>query len=82
MIGQTLRSLAKSPGFSLATILVLALGIGGTRARKLLHEVRPNDPATFAVVSLVIVATSVVASLVPAWRAARTDPSRILRGQV
>ena len=70
-------------------LALIGLGVGvavafaATRLlASLLHEVRPNDPATFAVVSLVVIATSVVASLVPAWRAARTDPSRTLRGQV
>ena len=39
------------------------------------------DPATYAGVGLLLVATSVVASTVPALRAARLDPARVLRTQ-
>ncbi len=63
----------------------VVLGLAGSFAAtrflaSLLHEVQPNDAATFVVVTLVIVATSTLTSLIPAWRAAQTDPARALRG--
>jgi lipoprotein-releasing system permease protein len=42
--------------------------------------VRPVVAAsTFAVPTLVIAATAIAAAGYPAWRAARTDPARVLR---
>ena len=46
-----------------------------------LHGVRPADPLTFASVPLVLFATAVVGSLVPALRATRVDPVRTLRSE-
>ncbi|SPE41349.1 exported hypothetical protein [Candidatus Sulfopaludibacter sp. SbA3] len=45
----------------------------------LLYDVKPNDPMTFAVVAIALTATAVLASLVPALRAARVDPLLALR---
>ena len=47
----------------------------------LLYGVRPLDPATLIVVSAILLAVSIAASLVPAYRAARVDPMRVLRDQ-
>ncbi|MBA3496173.1 MAG: ABC transporter permease [Gemmatimonadales bacterium] len=47
----------------------------------LLFEVSPNDPVTFVVVALILGAVAAVASLVPARRAALTDPMRTLRSE-
>ncbi len=47
----------------------------------LLHGVRPYDPATFAAVPALLLVVSVLASLVPAWRATRVDPSTTLRAE-
>jgi putative ABC transport system permease protein len=44
-----------------------------------LFGVEPTDPRTFAVVGAVILATAVVASLLPAHRAAGVDPAVVLR---
>ncbi len=40
----------------------------------LLHGVTPGDPATFAAVGLGLSGVSVLASLIPAWRATLVDP--------
>jgi ABC-type lipoprotein release transport system permease subunit len=47
----------------------------------LLFGVRPTDPLTFVVVSMVLLLVSVVASSLPAYRASTVDPVRTLRDQ-
>jgi predicted permease len=47
--------------------------------RRLLHEVSPTDPMTFAGVGLLLLAVALLASFLPARRAARVDPAAILR---
>jgi ABC-type antimicrobial peptide transport system permease subunit len=44
-----------------------------------LWGVSPTDPWTFATVVTVLAASGFAACLVPAWRAARVDPTRALR---
>src|SRR2546428_852879 len=61
------------------TCVGLVAGLAGalvlTRLMKtLLFEVRPNDPATLAVVAALITAVAAAASLIPALRATRVDP--------
>ena len=48
--------------------------------RSLLFGVGPNDPLTFAVAPLVLVAAAAAACYLPALRAARIDPAITLRG--
>ena len=45
----------------------------------LLYDVSPNDLPAFASAAAVMTITSVAACLLPAWRATRTDPARVLR---
>jgi predicted permease len=45
----------------------------------LLYHVSPRDPLVFASALAVMTMTAIAACLVPAWRAARTDPARVLR---
>ncbi|HVT99694.1 MAG TPA: ABC transporter permease, partial [Acidobacteriaceae bacterium] len=49
--------------------------------RSLLFGVLPHDPATYLVVSAVLVGVSLVATGIPAGRAARTDPMTSLRSE-
>jgi putative ABC transport system permease protein len=73
--------------FGYAGILMAAgLGIGILAARgagrllaSQLFEVRPTDPATYAVVAAVLLATGLLACAIPAWRAMRVDPLVALR---
>jgi hypothetical protein len=48
-------------------------------AEPLLYKQSPFDPVVYGAVVLVILAMSVLASGVPAWRAARVDPNAALR---
>ena len=47
----------------------------------LLFGVEASDPATFGVAAILLVAVAVVAGAVPARRAARVDPVRVLRAE-
>lgn len=47
----------------------------------LVHDMSPYDGATFSGVAALLVLVCVVAALVPALRASRTDPARALRGE-
>jgi ABC-type antimicrobial peptide transport system permease subunit len=46
---------------------------------KLLYNVSPHDPLVFGSALAVMALTALSACLLPAWRAARTDPARVLR---
>jgi len=57
-----------------------AAGLAVTRLLgKLLYSVSPRDPRAFGLALLVMTITALVACLLPAWRATRTDPARVLR---
>jgi ABC-type antimicrobial peptide transport system permease subunit len=62
---------------TLAGILLAALG---TRlAKALLYGLAPNDPATFVLAAVVLLAASLAAAFIPAYRAAKTAPMTALR---
>ena len=46
-----------------------------------LYEVAPHDPATFAAAALGLLAVAIIACWLPARRASRVDPARVLRGE-
>jgi macrolide transport system ATP-binding/permease protein len=45
----------------------------------LLYDVSPHDPRVFGSALAITAMTAIAACLSPAWRAARTDPARVLR---
>jgi ABC-type antimicrobial peptide transport system permease subunit len=57
---------------------IAALGAGRLMA-KLVYGVSASDPLTMAVVSATLVGVALLASLIPAYRASRLDPSEVLR---
>jgi len=72
-------------GMSLALVGV-AIGLAAafvlTRVmRNLLFEVSATDPATFALIALLLVAVALIASYIPARRAAKIDPLLAIRNE-
>ncbi len=68
------------------TLTGVALGAAGALAttqvlRAYLFEVGPRDPVVLLAVGLVVVATTLVASYVPARRATKIDPMVALRSE-
>ena len=66
------------------TLVGLTLGVAAALAttrvlHSLLYDVEPTDPLTFLAVVLVLAAAAVVASFVPARRAAQMEPTAALR---
>jgi macrolide transport system ATP-binding/permease protein len=78
-----LLRLVMSNGLAL-TAAGIALGAGAALVLTrllgdLLYKVSPRDPASFGVAFLVMLVASGAACFLPAWRATRTDPVRVLR---
>jgi putative ABC transport system permease protein len=66
--------------------LVVGVALGFAMARVMASEllavgISPHDPVTFAIVPGVLVLVSVLATFVPARRAARLDPASVLRSE-
>jgi ABC-type antimicrobial peptide transport system permease subunit len=71
-----------------AWMAAVGIAVGGAFAvattrllRSLLYGVSPLDWAAFTAVPLVLATVALAASLVPAWRATRVDPSVTLRDE-
>ncbi len=74
VMGQGMRVVLTGVGIGLVGALALARLL-----RNLLFEVKPLDPITFAMVSLLLFTVAAVACWLPARRAARIDPMAALR---
>ncbi|HEX7020537.1 MAG TPA: ABC transporter permease [Gemmatimonadaceae bacterium] len=62
--------------------IVVGVGLAlasGKAVAALLFDVAPNDPAVLAAASALLLAAGLVASVGPAFRAARADPMQVLR---
>ena len=73
VLGQALRLVAIGVAAGLAAAALLTRLL-----ERLLYETGPLDPWTFGVTALVLLITA-IASLIPAFRASRVDPMRVLR---
>ena len=68
------------PVITLGIVLGVAGALGLTRSiRAFLFDVKPNDPATFAGVLLLLVGVALLAIYIPARRATRFEPVAALR---
>jgi putative ABC transport system permease protein len=80
--GSVLR-LILGQGLALAGLglaLGLAASVAGTRMlTSVLFQVRPNDPLVYLAVAVLLGVVALIASYVPARRAARIDPLAALR---
>jgi putative ABC transport system permease protein len=65
-------------GVGLGFLVALALG---RVVSSLIYGVRPTDPLTFAAVASLLIAVGILATIVPAYRATRVEPVRILRDE-
>jgi putative ABC transport system permease protein len=67
---------------AIGTVTGLLAALGTTRfLRVLLYEVEPTGVAEFGVATALLVLVTLVATLLPARRAARTHPAVVLRGE-
>jgi putative ABC transport system permease protein len=65
-------------------VLGVGLGVAGALAAarvldRLVFGITASDPLTLAAVAATLLAVSIAASLLPAWRATRVDPCAVLR---
>jgi predicted permease len=74
VISRGLRLTAVGVLFGTAAALALTRLLG-----QLLYNVSPHDPLVFGSAFAVMITTAISACLLPAWRASRTDPARVLR---
>jgi putative ABC transport system permease protein len=78
VLGLTLSGGMKLAGIGVAVGIAGALGLTRVLTR-LLYEVSPTDPLTFAGVALLLLLIALLASWLPARRAAGVDPMEALR---
>ncbi len=76
VLGEGLRQTMTGIGLGVVGALSLTKLVAS-----LLYHTSPVDPVIFAVVTLVLIATSAIACLVPAYRATRVDPIAALRNE-
>jgi len=76
VLGEGLAAVGFGLALGLVAAAYLSRLLGG-----LLHDVRPLDPATYLAVAAALASVALVAGLVPALRAAHTDPSVALRNE-
>jgi|SRR5581483_3790372 len=78
ILGLILRDSAGIVGLGLV-VGIAAAAFSTHLARALLFGLAPNDPTTFIAASIVLLAASLGAASIPAYRAAETDPMIALR---
>ena len=68
----------------LLVVIGLVIGVGASlmvtkTAESLLYELKPNDPLTITLATLLLAVVALVAGYLPARRASRVDPMLALR---
>jgi macrolide transport system ATP-binding/permease protein len=74
VISRGLRLTAGGVVFGAIAALALTRLLG-----QLLYNVSPHDPLVFGAALVMMAITTISACILPAWRASRTDPARVLR---
>lgn len=80
VLGMILRKASWLTGAGVCAGLLMAYGLARLVAN-LLRGVRPDDPTVFLSITVAIVGTALLASWLPARRAARIDPIAALRDE-
>jgi ABC-type lipoprotein release transport system permease subunit len=80
LIVLVLAGEAKTVAAGLALGLIGAL-VAGRFLKDLLLDTSPTDPVTIIGAAVVLAVAAGVASIVPAWRAARANPVEALRSE-
>ncbi len=87
-LGATGRNIAMLVGREMAWTIVLglALGLGGAWGlvhilASMLYGIDPHDAVSFAAAPLLLIVPAAVATLVPARRAMRVDPTEVMRAE-
>jgi ABC-type antimicrobial peptide transport system permease subunit len=76
VVGQGMRLALIGGGIGLAGALVITRFL-----HTLLFGVRPTDPATFLLGTLILAVVALVACAIPARRAAGVEPATVLRSE-
>ncbi|MBX7186657.1 MAG: ABC transporter permease [Vicinamibacteria bacterium] len=80
LLRQVVREGMAFPAAGLFVGAAAALGL--TRLlQSALYEISPQEPRVFGATVILLLAASAAASIVPAWRATRTDPIEALRAE-
>ncbi len=71
---------------ALPIVAGVAFGIAGSLAsarylRTILYDIKPTDPATYAILAIALAIIAFAATLLPARRASRVDPAIVLRAE-
>jgi len=76
VMGDGMRAVAI--GIVIGVVASLAMG---RVVASMLYDTSPRDPIVFVAVAVMLAIVAVMASIVPAWRATRTDPAIVLRAE-
>ena len=80
--GSVAAMFAREAGMLVVAGVVIGLGLAaasGRLASGLLFGLQPSDPMTMGIAAVLLAGVAMVASYLPAWRAARVDPVVALR---
>lgn len=78
IVGQVVGEGVRTVAIGVVAGILLALASGRIVA-SLLYGVSPGDPLAMGVAAIAVLAVAAASSLVPAWRAGRSDPVSALR---
>lgn len=78
VLGLIMKQGATQIAVGLTLGLAIAMGLA-TAMRDILFRVQPLDPVVYAGITVILTATALTASAIPALRASRVDPARALR---